>query len=108
MTICIDRSNKNTYREQTKREREREETGAVKCERTKDINVQKQQKEKVHTKKIRGQTGQNVGGLDMEGKWGYTAVRFLLVFSRDSAEEMPLYTKERGKLQDSTVSALSS
>ncbi len=40
------------------------------------------------------------------GKGGYTAVRFLLITSRASAEEIPLYTKERGVLQYSTVSAL--
>lgn len=31
----------------------------------------------------------------MEGKGGYTAVRFLLITSRASAEELPLLHKEK-------------
>lgn len=74
------------------------------------IDRQRQHKRFSKNKKIKQrfkwQTGQDVRGLDMKEEGGYTAVRFLLITSRASAEEMPLCTKERGGLQYSTVSAL--
>lgn len=102
MTICTERSNKKVT-EGRQKERDRQ------CEGRQEIStIDKESQHKRFCnktkKKMRGK--QDVGGLDTEGKGGYTAVRFLLITSRAPAEEMPLYTKERGGLRYCTVSAL--
>lgn len=108
MTICTDRSNKKKGIEDRQKERQRRERQNVKGDkRYRTTDKQRQHKGFCkRTRKIWGANRTRCRRPGHGGKGGYTAVRFLLITSRASAEEVPLFTKERGGLQYSTVSAL--
>lgn len=97
MTIYTDRSNRKGSENKWKGR-------GRSSKRRREISTTEQHKRFFFFKWCEGQTRRQraVHGQ----KRGYTAVWFLFLTSRASAEEMPLNTKERGRLQYSRVSAL--